>query len=148
MPTKTQRVWILTDQHFGFADKEPDNRSFRIWLIPHPDNDDRPVAYSGLFPSVVETVKWYESNYPSAVFDAVTVQYDNGAQLVIENEGYSGDENQWLDVDWWIDKSGLDRRPQGHLTEPYGRKFSASVENIMDGIPSLWKAVDDARSTS
>jgi hypothetical protein len=144
MVAKTKRMWLLTNHHIIHAADNGENE-FRMWVIPHPESDDDAFMYDGLFPSVVETVKWYEERYPAAKLDVLTVRYTNDARLVIET---TGETENWTYVEWHIDNTGLEREPKGQLAEPINRPFSLSVENIMDGIPSLWKAVDDARSTS
>ena len=63
------------------------------------------------------------------------VEYDNGAQLHIDDGEPAGN---FRAVDWFVAGPHIDQQPSGSRAIDIHRSFIDGVENVMDGVASLW----------
>lgn len=146
MTTKTKQAWGLTRDRAFYVEpvyvEEGDAPKFRLWAIPLSTADTSPFYYDGLS-SIVAAVRFMETTYPTDTISGVMVMYDNAVELDIRN---GEPDEQFREITWRMDQTGLPETPRGSLTVSINHPFASSVENILDGAPAMWAEINDRES--
>jgi hypothetical protein len=135
------RGWVLTDKRLIVATKTEAN-GVEVVSVPTPGNPDDIQTYVG-FAGILSGLRHgFETNpVEGEEFQGATVLYDNGAELSLGTDqpgnGIQGDTSQKLTT-WQVDMSGIDPKPAGRRIDKAERDPMDVMENIMDGVSSLW----------
>jgi len=138
------RAWALTSHRLILVNALAKN-DFEVWSIPTPENTlGKPEQFVG-FMGVLAGMRYAIDDHPieDETFDGVRVVYDNGAELLTVDatdvDMIGPDKTM---TEWQVIKSGLPESPRGRRIDPIDRPPLDTVENIMDGVSSLWTVTD------
>jgi hypothetical protein len=108
-----------------------DRSRWHLWDFPI-DMRNNPEHYNVTFGSLIATIDCV--NRMSDSVSLVTVAYSNGCQLICNKV-----KDSWF---WKVHETELPNDPAG-IVNIKGRPMVACLENILDGVTSLWKVVND-----